>query len=254
MMVAAAACLVIFGGSRLRLVMFFAASLLWALLGRRRTLLISLAAAAITVIVILNLRPNAVKKLPLRMQRTLSVLVQADYYHDIHKIVRASDMWHYDLIKLGIRNWLGSARSFVLGNRIHRFDESIYLGHSASIRMRAELAARMGSYEAGLWATLAVLGVMGAILYAGVFWVILRPIVPDLWNHGINDPARAFSFLAVSGIIIWTVFSWIAGSFPSSELMMAIIARAAYDDKRRIGSLHSQEGSSRDEKTSDTAG
>jgi hypothetical protein len=122
--------------------------------------------------------------------------------------------------------------TFLFGNRLLPFDEQ-FSADSASVFVKMRIAASMGYYESGLWTILAVLGVAGGVLYILVFVGLLRPIIRPLLQHRICDYTHAFYFLAAAGTAVWLTFSWIAGHFPSQELLMAVIARAAYEDQKR---------------------
>ena len=70
------------------------------------------------------------------------------------------------------------------------------------------------------------------VLYIIVFSYFLGPVIRSLWHNQICDPAQAFAFMAVASMVIWVGFCWGVGHFPSQQLMLAVIARAAYDDQQ----------------------
>jgi len=223
--------LLLLGAGRVSLAVFCGMILFWALLHRKFVLLGVMAASLALVIGILNSDPSIMQNADQRVQRTLSILVIKSQNTDVHKPVEDSDRWHYDLMRHGQDRWLTSPMTFLFGNRIHRYDDSFY-SPWVSMGMREELAARMGAYESGLWTVLAVTGIVGAVLYVLIFRGLLTDVTLALFSTGIRNHADAFSFLAVSGALLWVVLCWISGHFPSQELMMAVIAKAAYDDAR----------------------
>ncbi|MEI6807387.1 MAG: hypothetical protein WCN95_01600 [bacterium] len=224
--------LLLLGGSRISLAMFFGIILLWACVQRRFIILGTTAVSLALLIGALNNDPAIIGETDLRIQRTLSILVIKNQNTDIHKPIEGSDQWHYSLMNRGLNRWLSSPMTILFGNRVHRYDDSFY-SPWVSIGTRVELAAKMGSYESGLWTILAVTGISGAILYALIFFGLLKSLIPALISRGISDHADAFCFLAVSGAAMWLLLCWIAGHFPSQELMLAVIAKAALDDRQR---------------------
>lgn len=226
---------ILLGGGRASLGMACAVVLLWLLFQRRY---LTLAAAAVVLAVLmamLNSRPDLVYRFSPRVQRTLSILVLKSPFTDVHEEVVGSDEWHFELGRMGARRWAASPRSLAVGNRVYPFLFD-FVALSGSVGVKMEVAAAMGSYESGLWTVLAVLGLVGASLYAGTFWGLLRPVLPGLLKSRICDYRSAFGFLAVASLVIWVTFSWIVGHFPSEALMLAVIAKAAYEDVRRSSS------------------
>ncbi len=222
---------VLLGGGRVSLGMFFVAPLLWAVLERRWVLLLGGALLLASVVMTLNVRPDMVYRFPARVRRTLSIVILKSPYQDVHRLVEGSDEWHQRLAVLGARKWLSSPVSFLLGNRVYPFDEE-FKSLTASMDVKLRVAADLGYYESGLWTVLAVIGLVGAWLYVMLFIVLLREPAAALWRRGIRDHTDAFAFLAVVSLAVWLLFSWIAGHFPSEQLLLALIARAAYDDRQ----------------------
>ncbi len=223
---------VVIGGSRVSLGMFCLIPLLWAAVQRRFVLLTSLVLLVISTLVAVNLNPNLLYQFPERFQRTLSILVMDSPFHELHRSVEGSNEWHYGLMQIGYQKWTQSPATFVFGNRVLPYREPSQEGPFAFFTTM-QTAAGLGYYESGLWTVLAVLGVAGLLLYAGVFIGLLRPVVPALVRQGIRDTPHAFYFVATAGLIVWACFAWIAGHFPSEPLFMAVIARAAYEDGQR---------------------
>ena len=233
--------LVLLGGSRVSLGIFCAIALCWATFHKRFVLLAVLALGLLGTVLFLSSDPTVLDPLPLRIRRTLSILVIPGPNSEVHRMVASSDYWHYHLMRRAAERWLESPQSFLVGHRVHRFDEAMFKGFTTDLRVKAEVSATMGYYESGLWTVLAVFGCVGAILYILVFWWLLRDIVFDLFRNGVCDYRHAFYFLAVSGILIWFVFSWIAGHLPSWQLMLAAIAKAAHEDARYETSINENE-------------
>jgi len=235
LMVLAAGALTLMGSGRAAFLMFCAMPLLLALLRGRRGLMLTFLALLLAGALYLNLNPQILYNSPEPVRRTLSALVVHSPYHDVHREVRLSNRWHFGLGRLGRQNWLASPWSFLFGNRIYPFSED-YFASTSNMDARMEIAARIGAYESGLWTILAVLGLVGVLLYAGLFGKLLRGLAGEIRRHGIADHTHAFYFLALSSAITWFLFCWIWGHFPSEQLLFAAIAHAAYEDERRHGS------------------
>ena len=231
LMLAPALWLILLGGGRVSVAMFFGIILLWTLLQRRVLFLGALAVFLILLVVVLNRDPAVIYRFPARMQRTLSIFVIGSGRAEIQKPLTSSNVWHKDLAQLGRQNWLKSPVSFLVGNRVHRFDEALYRPWISS-DYRELIVSRQGYYEAGLWTILAVTGCVGAVLYLLMFYNLLGRIAPVLIAGGVRDYTTALCFLAFSSTLMWLVFCWIYGHFPSQELMLMIIAAAATEDDR----------------------
>ncbi|MCX7590213.1 MAG: hypothetical protein N2255_01155, partial [Kiritimatiellae bacterium] len=221
---------ILLGGGRASLAIFASVPLFWAITTRQRWALVLLLILGFVVVWFVNTDPDWLYKFPPRVQRTLSILVVSEPEHGVHQHSAGSDEWHFQLARRAVRNWLKTPISALFGSRIYPFNQD-FLSESASVELKMEVAASMGYYESGLWTVLASLGLVGAVMYIHVFSNLLRPVIPALFREGICDHAHAFYFLAVAGTLVWLVFSWIAGHFPSHELMLTLIARAAYDDR-----------------------
>jgi len=229
--------LLMLGGGRVSLAVFCGTIALWALIQRRFVFLGAVAVALLLAVGILNRDPSVIYKTDPRVQRVLSILIVRSSTTEAHRIVEGSNQWHRDITRLGRTRWLTSPVTFLVGNRVHRYDE-VFFRTWIDQAFRVELAAKQGYYEAGLWTVLAVIGAIGAVLYICIFYSLLRGVVPSLIANGIRYPADAFSFLAVSGTLMWLLFCWIYGHFPSQELLWAVIAKAACDDRHNQNKIN----------------
>lgn len=221
----------VLGGGRVTVVMMCTIPLLWALLRRRFGVVALCAAAVISLVLVLNRYPDILYRLPEEMRRALSILVSesSTRWLDWHELNRLSNIWHQRLGEIGFERWSSSPVTFILGNRVEPYSD-LYNAYSATLEMRADVAAKLGQYESGLWTMLGVMGIVGFLTYTRLFIFLLKKPLQIFQRDGIASPVHALSFLAVIGIGIWLCFSWIAGGFPSYELMLAFLAKAAYDD------------------------
>lgn len=219
------------GGGRASLGMLCMVPLVWSILRRRLAWFSVAAAVVVLLVVLLNQRVDLVYRLPNTVQRAVSVLIVESSTRGIdwHERLRSSNEWHHRLTTLAIERWLESPATFFFGNRVEPYDEA-FDALSATIDMKAEIAARLGLYESGLWSVLAVHGAVGMALYLGVFiWLLAKP-ARQLRTEGIRNVRHVYYFLGVVTSVLWVTMSWIAGGFPSQELMLAAIARAVYED------------------------
>lgn len=224
--------LILLGGGRVSVAMFFGIVVFWALLQRKLAVLMGLAAGLMLFVTVVSNDPTVISRFPARMQRTMGIFVVGPHRNEIQRPVMSSNMWHEDLADLGRKNWLKSPVSFLLGNRVHRFDEALYRPWT-SVGYRELIVSRQGYYEAGLWTILGVTGGIGALLYVMILGTVLKRCLFPLVKERLRDHATAFCFLASASSLMWLCFCWIYGHFPSQEIMMALIAAAAYDESRR---------------------
>jgi hypothetical protein len=222
---------VILGGGRVSAAMIFSIPLIWCLIRRKFGTLASISVLGLSALITLNQNPDMLYKLPDPARRALSIFVTetSTKWLDWHTLNQASNYWHRYLAELGWQQWTESPQTVLIGNRVKPFDEA-YEAFSASIELKAEIAAKLGAFEAGLWTVLVMMGALGALLYLRIFTFLLRQPLALLRNEGISSPAHALAFLAVIPALLWVLFCWTVGAFPSSELMMAFFARVACSD------------------------
>lgn len=226
------AVLVAFGGGRVALGMFFVIPLIWAVICRRIGWLAIGCTAGLAFIVLLNQHPQWIYLFPDEVQRSLSIFVSESSTRWVDWQTRnvISNQWHAYLAQLGLQRWTESVVTFLFGNRVEPFNE-IFNAYSATWEVKAEVAAQLGLYESGLWTTLGCIGLVGLLLYASLFFFLLKDPFRIVKQEGILDLQHGLYFMAVAGGVLWAVFSWISGNFPSYELMMAFFAKAAYEDQ-----------------------
>lgn len=228
-----AAGLILLGGGRVSVGMLCIIPLFWGLLFRRMGALSVASFLILIVVVFLNQQPQVIYRFPPSMQRALSILVRESPGAglDWHETLRSSNEWHSRLGELGCERWLGSPVTFLFGARAEPFDDN-FESFGASMEIKAQVAAKMGLYESGLWTVLGLTGVCGMLIYGAVFWYLLKDVALSLWKTGMSTPAHVIGLIAIAQITLWVLFCWIAGGFPSQELLMAILARFAWEDAR----------------------
>jgi hypothetical protein len=234
--------LVLLGGSRISIAVLFLVFFAYFILRKKFVTLALLLCGFGLFVAFLNTQPEFLQRQEERMTRTLSILVADAPTHDLHAGVRGSDQWHFLLIDLGIRRWTENPATFLFGRRIQPFEDMTFYTQSASLEERAGIAASVGSYEAGLWTVLGMVGLIGALCYAAFFFRAAREMLPDLWRHGIDTPERGIAFMALTMVGTWVLFCWIAGHLPSFEVVMISIALAAHRDARAPRGIAVSEG------------
>lgn len=221
---------VILGGGRTSLAMACSIPMIWAVFQKRFVALVVFGVGLALVLTTFNVNPELVYQFPKRFQRTLSIFVIKSPYQTVHAMVEGSNTWHYELMQRGYRKWIKTPFAFLVGTRVLPYKETIsYAPRSFYDKM--QVAEDLGYYESGLWTVLATLGIVGMLAYLSLFWILLGPVIRSLWRHRIVDQTQGFAFLAVASALIWLGFCWVAGHFPSEQLMLAVIARAAYEDQ-----------------------
>jgi len=232
LLIAGSGVLCLLGSGRGPFLVFCTLPLILGLLRRRLIFLFCALASLGTVVLLLNRSPDVLYSLPAPAKRALSVLILDRPTHDLHRADMLSIMWHFELGKRAFQKWTASAFSFAFGNRVYAYSEEAVAG-SRGFGAMADEAARTGAYEAGLWTILAVTGIVGLVLYILLFGRLLRGLAEQIRLHGIPDYAHAAYFLAVSSALVWVVFCWIMGHFPSADLMWAVIAHKVYEAERQ---------------------
>ncbi len=227
----ASGALVVMSGGRVSVGMLCGLPLFWALIRRKFGWLSVFGALLLATVVFLNQRPDLLYQLPREAQRALSILIResSTQWIDQHDVVRGSNEWHRRLMELGLARWTESPFTIAFGNRVEAYDKG-YESFSATMEVRAQVAARMGVYESGLWTVLGTLGIAGILSYFRLLYFCLKGPAQELRRHGVRDVSHVFYLWAVLSTALWAAFSWIAGGYPSFEVMLAVLAKATYED------------------------
>ncbi|MDB6055805.1 MAG: hypothetical protein JWN25_3328 [Verrucomicrobiales bacterium] len=223
------------GGGRVAVVSFLVFPLLFAWVNRLWIWFAGFFAMTVALLAFLNVSPRAIDTLEPRMQRTLSILVFDSTHGDIMG-TEGSDVWHSELRRIALERWLSSPWTFLFGNRIKKFDSSSYpqSGNSdINFQLALNQAADLGAYESGWFTVIATAGFCGILLVAGVLVLLIRKIYPIIRKEGVRSPALAFCFLGFYYMIIWVVFGWAAGGFPTNELVLSIVGLYTFGESAK---------------------
>lgn len=227
---------VAFGGGRGSLIVLFFLIFFWTVIYRKPIFLLLTAMIIGVLVGTINSNPEYINSMPPNAQRTLSILLISDKGLVVQQGTSVSDRWHARLMEAGRKRWLESAGSIFVGNGVRPFDSSFWdksQSGDAYFESMLEIASQTGSYESGLWTVLAIFGAFGLLLYANTFYFLLKGPTKSLLQNRIVDQNHAFYFMALFQTVTWIVFCWGQGSFPSLELMLALLSKAAYDDAQK---------------------
>jgi hypothetical protein len=223
------------GGGRVSLLILVFTLFVALFLYRKFFLILGLSSILGLGLLFINTNPHSLYELSPGVQRALSSYIFKEGKIKAQEEVKLSDLWHARLFEEGQKYWLKSPQTILIGNGFRPFNEAAFRDKSDGnlLENMVAVAKSSGAFECGLWTVLAMIGLLGGILYINVFIFLLRDAIPKLWKNKIQDYYHAFYFLAVCSIIIWLALCWTSGSFPSIVLMFALFAKTAHDDLDR---------------------
>jgi len=232
----------LFGGGRAAMGIYLMLILFWFFLYRLWFLLFTGSAMFIAIVIILNVSPQSINAFPESTQRALSILILKDNATDIQATTLASDEFHRRLREAGFERWTESIGSFFFGHGVRPFDEAGWEDlNMDAVTRRVEQAMLTGRFEKGGWSILATFGLVGLILYLNLIRFLVFDGLRILWREKILDVNHAFYFLASFSCISWVLTMFLAGGFPSEEIMLGLFAKVAYEDSKllKAGSVDS---------------
>jgi hypothetical protein len=227
---------VFMGGGRTAAVLVLFLPLFLALIKRKISWLVGSAALVICFVAFLNIFSPQVAMLDSRVQRALSPLLLDRSGAAFSVQTESSDIWHQRLREVAISRWLDNPVSFLFGNRIKRFDPLKFLQTGIAtydFDSALDQAMDLATYESGWFTVLSGAGLVGGVLFVSVLVLLLRSSLARLIKRGLNDVTGAFCFLASYNILVWLVFGWTTGGWPSYEIMLGTIAYGACLDENR---------------------
>ncbi|NQU39056.1 MAG: hypothetical protein HQ523_03800 [Lentisphaerae bacterium] len=229
----AAALGVLLGGSRGSFAVLLVIPLFWAFIKKNYTGMAIAGALVALVLGLINTAPDLLTRLPRNVQRTLSGALITSPGEAERFYAGGSYRWHFELMARARKKWCASPGHLLLGNRVEALADTEN-AHAASFYQKMEISEGLGYYESGLWTVLATLGIVGAVLYGSFFVWLLRDLFAPLFKRGICDVNHAFYFLATCAASMWVIFCWGIGHFPSYELLLAIMAKALFEDQKHL--------------------
>lgn len=217
------------GSGRVNVAMLGIVPFIWLLVQRRYFLMIGLIGLFGVAILLLNSNPEILYELPKGPQRALTVLLFEERL-DIQAQLEGSNLWHKELLRVGKEKWLESWRTFMIGNRVHPFDYTMG-GLRPDFYHSIHVAASIARYERALWTIISTTGLLGGLLYASVFFRLLKGPVLHILRNRVRTLNDAVYFSAFVHCTLFILFSPVSGAFPGIELMWAGIAFALHRDE-----------------------
>jgi hypothetical protein len=222
-------CVLLLGQSRLSVLVAVLTIVLWILMEKRYGLLVFTLTIFLVIFILLNNNIKVFEILPFELKRSLSfVIIDKNKISTTYPFL--SDVWHFNLFKIGFIRWSDSTYSLLLGNRIDPSDVWRYDSFGFDIKM--QIASAMGRYESTLWMTLSTLGLVGLILYFVVFRFLYRDIISVVVRNGIIDFNHAVYLVAVIVSLLMIVLGWIRGGFPGYEIMLGVMGKSLFEDSK----------------------
>ena len=221
--------IVFLGQGRVAVLEAMLAISLWVIIEKRYGLLIFILSIFIFLFILVNTK--VYEDLPFEIQRSVSFMVlNKNKIYSYYPF--ASDQWHFDLFKTGFDNWSDSAYSLFFGNCIDPSD--VWRFGSFDFFNQVKIASAMARYESSLWTVLATLGIIGISLYTWVLTFLFRNIIPIVKRDGIKSFNHAVYAIAIISFVLMILLGWIRGGFPDYEIMLGVMGKSLYEDRKKV--------------------
>jgi hypothetical protein len=228
----------LYGGGRTGFVNSAIIVLCLIVLYRKWSLLVASMCGFIVFVVLINASPTILNPLPYGAQRVAQLFMFSKIdVSEASNDTLGSDEYSIRLRELGWKNWTDSPSSILFGKGIRSFEQlppSAAFNGSLMFEMALENAAKVGTYESGVWSVLAVIGLVGALLYMYIFYYFIRGFRRDLWQNRISNYNRAFAFFGVASLIAWCVGAYRSNGVPVFVLLYCFLGWVAWVDMQRL--------------------
>ncbi len=240
--------LVLLGGSRFSAAIALLVPVIFFVASRRWQLVAVCSGVMLGLLVLINYQPAVLERLPETAERSLSGLLLQPEKIEAGERAEGSTQWHEVMRQEGFRRWTSSPRSWFIGYDLKPFREDAYynIGQYDEEAIRAAASADVGGYESGLWTVLATMGSVGYLFYFIVFLPLWWRTVSYLLRHRVRTVQDGMILWATYASISWYLFGFTAGSYPSLELALMIIASALVQDMK-IGAEAAVESAAEEE-------
>jgi hypothetical protein len=218
----------VLGASRVAALSALLNPLIWAIVQRRRTVLLVAIIAAASLLVASNYSAEFYDSLPAGTRRSLSRFVVIRDVEE-HGITADSDVYHFMLLRSGRSRWTQDLVSFTFGGKVEGWDEQFRM--QTSVEQLADVAARLQSYENAFFTVTATLGIVGLLLFTRAVYWLYRPFTRNILRKGIRNQNDALAYVAVQSLVIYVGFSWIAGGYPSGQVVLGTLAAVSFYDR-----------------------
>lgn len=220
------------GGGRVTIVLLLGIFAFAFLVYRRIGLVLLSAIVLLVATVALNSFPEVLQEFPKSVKRAASVfLIDRGLATDTAEAA-SSDEWHYRLMQEGYKSWTENGMTIFLGRGTRPFDLRAW-GGGKDFEGMIEMAVATNRYESGLLTILCTFGLVGFVLYVILLFMIIGYCFPVLMREKVKTPVHAIMFIATFQCIAWFLLCWIAGGFPSNEILFGIVAMVAAHDMKR---------------------
>jgi hypothetical protein len=252
----AAIWLTLLGGSRVAALGVFITPLIWAAAQRQRTGLLAETVVVASLLVAINYSAGFYFRLPDGVRRSLSTFVvnhdvraleeQATSSHAITSkgdttptsniaskpdTTSSSDSWHRTLLRAGFKRWTADLASLAFGNRVEGWHEEY--AKLLTLEDMADVAARLSAYENAFFTVTATLGLVGLLLFVRPVYWLYRPFAREILRRGIQSPGDAWALVAVQSLVVYVGLSWIAGGYPSAQIVLGSLAAVSWCERGR---------------------
>jgi hypothetical protein len=221
------------GGGRLYLVIVLFALVVAAFYSRKWILVAAMPVAIAGLIIAVNLELIPLDELPEGAARSLSILVLKDR-ESVGKEMGTygSDQWHERLREIAIERWTATPLTFLFGNGSRPFNASVFEeSTSRAVETLLEEAANVNSYEAGLWQTVAMLGLVGFLLYTAVIGIFLYRVVIFAQRIPNDRWVKTILFYTCLVVFQWYAFCYGQGGLPSIEIFIVTLGSFYLQDR-----------------------
>jgi hypothetical protein len=222
------------GSSRLIMVSLILLFGLSFLIYKKWGLIFGLVGVSIIVILLINSAPEILYKLPDSGRRAATAFMLDRSAAADAGQTEASDEWHARLISEGWKSWTENPFTFLFGRGVGAFQEDAWFNAAGQQEFEGMIIAAVATsrFEKGLWDTLCTFGLVGLVLFTVVLFTVVRQLMRTLFRERISSIPLALAFIASFQCLNWVLLCWIGGTFPSTPIMLAIIAKIALDDMR----------------------
>lgn len=142
-----------------------------------------------------------------------------------------SDQWHFRLMNEGWKSWTDNAFTILFGRGTRAFEEKAWDG-GQNFEGMIEMAVATSRFEKGLWDTLCTFGITGFILFITCMGYVIQRCLKELARQKISSYALGLAFIGSFQCISWIMLCWIGGTFPSTQIMLGLVALVAIDDDK----------------------
>lgn len=180
---------------------------------------------------VLNANPDILYSLPDTGRRAATALVVDRGLATDMAGTDLSDQWHYRLMDEGWKSWTENFQTIMVGRGTRAFEARAW-DEGKNFEGMVEMAVVTSRFEKGLWDTLCTFGLIGFALFMGCMFLVITRCLKALMRDRISSYALGLAFIGAFQCLSWLLLCWIGGTFPSSSIMLGLVALIALDDER----------------------